>query len=1153
MGRRLVIRMFGTFEVERDGELLPESAWHTQQAKQVLKILILARGRAVSSDRLMEWLWPGANPAATSTTLRSTVHSLRQALEPDRLPRVPSRYVITRSPGYAFRPDEGTHVDVYRFEDLLDQAERTGHLGNKRRLLTQALDLYRGDLLEEDLYEDWVLLDRERLRERYLEALLELAELYANAGEIDRAIVACRRALARDEYREPVYRALMRYQVLAGDVAAALSTYERCRVMLQEEFGAEPAPQTQALYQAILRGELPTPRRQPLPRRDTPTVDREEKPLLPPYEMPFEAIFVGRDGELQRLLTRVEKLPGGHGGVLAVTGEMGMGKTRFVLQALHRLPSPVEAVGVRCLAVEQDLPFAPLTHALRRFLEFIPPQRLNALPPFALAQVAQLLPSLHYTLPNLPAVPDTTPEENRGRLIDGIANILVALSDQIPLILFLDDVQWADEATLVTLGRLAYRATRHPLLLLMTYASDMMGQKEDLRHLILQLRRDGIWEEIALHALAEEEVRRFLSQVWERPPDEVAPLAAHVYRHTEGIPLYLVEVVREVFEHSPQLPPVERLPSVQNLAHIRSLILSRVERLSQGARTILQLAAVIGREFPLDILETAALVDPLPGLEELLQHHFLHEEREERLLFTHEVVRQVVYGALPALARRRLHRQVAEALIALHGPEAGAHAVNVAYHYRHAGPRYALAALRYTVLAGDYLRHTYGFRQACDHYRRALRLAQHVLPDEQAREWVRRAYVGSGLAYEAQGDWEGIVTTYTALHEWATQDGNEALALQSARRLMSALTIVGRLDDAAMMAGDVLASFGQHGDVPLREIFTRLRVVFGTNLQEKEAPETPQFHPSPPVGGTPWVDAAHLLGPELAPLPLSLYGWSLALQGHLAAADACLAYAADLARETLQTPYAVMAHHFRAHVAFLRGDVRTLQQYLDDGFRLARQVPIAEWSTLWGRVFEGYIHLHMGDTAGARQRFAALEKTLADRQAFRSHDLSARVGLTLVALASDDLEEATARLDTILARRESLDVVSSFWVHVAEATVARHRQAWEDAEERARAALHFAGQRGLLFEYVAAAEEYARTSVARGRAENALPVLAEALALARRAEAEGVVRTAQQAYERLRRLVPEERLDFDSGLPLSPGIEKQRTLNEGTTHSPYPR
>ncbi|NPA91521.1 MAG: AAA family ATPase [Chloroflexi bacterium] len=1109
----LRIRLLGTFEVERDGHPIPESEWHTQQAKQVLKILVLARGRAVPSDKLMEWLWPGANPSATATTLRSTIHALRRALEPDRAPRVPSRYIVTRSPGYAFQPTEDTWVDVYRFEELLEQAERARRAREKRRLLSEALELYRGDLLEEDPYAEWALLERERLRERYLDALLALADLHAQAGELDKAIAACRRALARDEYREAAYRALMRYQALAGDVAAALNTYDRCRTMLQQEFGAEPAPQTQALYRTILSGEVQTLR----PKSAAPVEEMSPaRVLLPPYELPFQEVFVGRDAELSRLRQAVEQALGGHGGVVAVTGDVGMGKTHLVLHALQHVPVRATVVGVRCLAVEQALPFAPLTHVLRRLLDSIPAETWASLPPFALAQVAQRVPALHDLLPDLPPVPDTTPEENRSRLIDGIGNVLVALSDRHPLILFLDDVQWADEATLTTLGRLAYRAPRHPLLLVLTYPTGALAEKEDLRELVSQLRHDGILREWRVEELTEEDVRTFLARVWDAPEEVIASLAKHVYEQTEGVPLYVVEVVREALSRTDEVPDPRHIPPVQNVHHIRTLILNRVERLSPEARDVLALAAVIGREFPLDVLETAATRDPLPGLEELLRHQFLVEVGDDRVAFVHEVVRQVIYASLSTLARRRLHRQVAEALIALHGPDAGPHAVNAAYHFRHAGSRYISTALRYTVLAGDYLRRTYGFREAGEHYRRALKLANHVLPDEQAQEWVRRAYMGLGLAYEALGDWEGIVTTYTALHEWAEKMGDKALALRAARRLMSALTVVGRLDEAAIMAGDVLAALGDGPAGVMREIFTRLRVVFGRSTSTEPA-TTLHFRSSePPTQPEPWVEASRLLGEELAPLPLSLYGWSLALQGHLEEATACLSYAAQLAQEKALLPYAVMALHFAAHVDFLRGDLRSLQHHLDEGFRLARQVPTAGWSTLWGQVFEAYIHLHLGDVSGAEQRFRALDEALTGRQGFRAHHLSVWVGLTLVALARDDVEAAVARLDPVLARRDTLDVVSSFWSYVAEAAIARRQGDVAAAVEHAQEALRLAGQRGLLFEYASAAEELARGMSLAGEPEKALPVLEEALRVAREAQAPGVIAVAQRALTRLR-------------------------------------
>lgn len=1088
MAPKWVIRLLGPFEIERDGQPLPETVWHTQQAKQALKILILARGRPVPAERLMEWLWPGANPETTATTLRSTIHALRRVLEPDRAPREPSRYVVTRSPGYAFEPDENVWVDVYAFEQLLAQAARVRHAGHKRRLLTQALELYRGDLLEEDPYAEWALLERERLREQYLDALLELAELHAQAGDVQRAIAACRRVLARDEYREAAYRALMRYHVMAGDVAAALSTYERCRRMLKEEFGAEPAPQTQMLYEAILRGEVTPPPRLP---EWSPSHAEPRGPLfrLPPYSLPFDHLFVGRQEARERLNRRVEGVWNGSGGLVAVTGEMGMGKTHLVLHVLRQWEKRVDLVGTRCLVIEQDLPFAPLIQVLRQMADGMPPERWQAVSPYAVAHVALLVPALYYHVPDLPPVPRTTPEEDRMRLIEALANVFVALSDQHPLVLFFDDIHWADEGTLAVLGRLAYRSTRHPLLLVVTYASEMVGENLDLQTLLAQLRHDGIVEEIPLHPLDEHEVAEFLARVWNCAPHDVADLAAHVHAMTEGVPLYLVEVIREVRSRTEARPRPSDLPAVQSLHPIRSLIRERMGRLPREARDVLQLAAVIGRSFPVEVLETAAPFDPLPAVEILLRQRFLQEEARGQLSFVHDVVRQVIYASLSGLARKRWHRQVAEALVALYGDE-GPHVVQVARHYREAGAQSRLTALRYTVLAADYLRRTYGFRQACDHYHRALQLANGLLVDDAVYHWVRRAYEGLGLAYEAMGDWEGIASTYRGLRQWAEEQGDATLALFAAQRLVAALVAVGRLSDAAALAGEVVAAYSEPNS-PVAEVFQRLHIVFAGESPSSGAPDEqwPAFIPPKPVAGKPWEELTHVLGGELAPLPLSLYGWSLALQGQLDAADACLAHAAALAERQKQVPYAVLAYHFAAHVAFLKGDSAAMEERLDLGFRRARQVPNAEWSTWWARVFEGYVLLHQGNVAAARERFRAVERALAGQTAFRSHRLSAWVGLALVAVREHRIAEAQARLDHVLAEWAMLDAVTGFWAHIAAAAIARHGERWEEAARHVRAALAFAGRRGLPFEYVAAVGEAVRLFTLWGKADQLEPLL----------------------------------------------------------------
>ncbi len=253
------ILTFGTLQVIRGDRLVTEGDWHTRQARQLLKILITERPRPVSTDRLIEILWPQSTPDAAATTLRSAINALRNVLEPERANRAPSRYIVTQTPGYAFHLLPEISLDVEQFEHALTSAHGEAELAARRRLLEEAVALYADDYLVSDPYADWAQAERERLRERYFTALLQLAEMEAIDGDYPEAMSTVRKILARDEVRENAYQALMRFQAESGDSAGALLTYERCRTILADELGADPSPLTQLWHQRILNGEV-TPR-----------------------------------------------------------------------------------------------------------------------------------------------------------------------------------------------------------------------------------------------------------------------------------------------------------------------------------------------------------------------------------------------------------------------------------------------------------------------------------------------------------------------------------------------------------------------------------------------------------------------------------------------------------------------------------------------------------------------------------------------------------------------------------------------------------------------------------------------------------------------------------------------------------------------------
>ena len=419
--------MLGTLQVLRGEHVVTESDWHTRQARQLLKILATERPRPVSTDRLIEILWPDSTPQAAATTLRSAINSLRNVLEPDRPNRAPSQYILTQMPGYAFHSHPDIWLDVDQFETLLNSAPALNDTQERRKTLTTAIELYRDDYLISDPYADWAENERDRLRERFFGALLQVAELYAQTGDYVQAIAACRRILAQDEVRENAYQALMRYLAESGDSAAALLAYEKCREILADELGADPSPLTQKLHERILNGEVQPRTTQVLEEnretkkqgnkvRGTGAEDksllavpvRQELPQLtfmPGMDATFLDIFVGRDSEMAVMEKSLRQALAGKGNLLLLDGEAGVGKTRLAYYVLQQAASAgATVISAACQALERQLPFAPLAEAIGRYIHNLPTPALQSLPANSLSQLAQIVTSLQDLIPSLPAL-----------------------------------------------------------------------------------------------------------------------------------------------------------------------------------------------------------------------------------------------------------------------------------------------------------------------------------------------------------------------------------------------------------------------------------------------------------------------------------------------------------------------------------------------------------------------------------------------------------------------------------------------------------------------------------------------------------------------------------------------------------------------------
>jgi predicted ATPase/DNA-binding SARP family transcriptional activator/DNA-binding CsgD family transcriptional regulator len=311
------VRLLGGFGVFIGVRGVPERAWRLKKAAGLTKLLALAQDHRLHQEQVMEILWPALVPKAASNNLRQALYAARRALEPD--PSTTSRYLRIRDGWLTLCAEEPLWVDVEAFERAVGVARRVGEPEAYRA----AIDLYAGDLLPEDRYEEWVEERREALRQTHLALLVEMAALHEERGEWEPAIAALGRAVEEDPVREEAHVGLMRLFAASGKQREAILQYERLQRVLSEKLDAEPAESSRLLHERLVAGQsglspsvvqsittagesVGGSRNNNLPAERTSFVGRED-----------EMVEVGRLLAMTRLLT--------------LTGVGGAGKTRFAL------------------------------------------------------------------------------------------------------------------------------------------------------------------------------------------------------------------------------------------------------------------------------------------------------------------------------------------------------------------------------------------------------------------------------------------------------------------------------------------------------------------------------------------------------------------------------------------------------------------------------------------------------------------------------------------------------------------------------------------------------------------------------------------------------------------------------------------------------
>ena len=825
---RLILTLLGGFRAHLDPATpltLP-----TRKAKALLAYVALAPGSSQPRDKLASLLWGSTLDTTARTSLRQTLYAIRKCLR-DAGPRL---FTVD---GDVVRLDaDAVVVDVREFETRAADATPSA--------LAEAAALYQGEFLDgltvqEQPFDDWLLGHRERLRELALQSLSGLLAHQRSVGSSEAAVQTALRVLELDPLQEPAHRALMQLYVETGRRGSALRQYQLCVATLQRELRAEPEAETKALYHEILRGRTQVTAE----RSSPPSMPVTSRPIVGPAPLAepapaWEPPLAGRQRDLARLREALDRALAGRGELVALIGEAGAGKSRLVSElttAANRRQARV-LVG-RCYETERILPFAPWVHALRSGRVVEERHVFDTLEPGWREEVGRLLPELSREGKSPAPASGTTPIGRSGGdaryPFEAISELLKRLTRRQPLVVVLEDAHWADEMSVRFLAFLGRRVRDIPLLLVVTIRDEELADVGLLRQSLNELDEEGELVRLPVSPLSRSETVALVEAL--APPSIPQPLvtqlAQDAWRISDGNAFVIVEVMHAL-RAGQTISLAHRLPLP---AKVRTLVMQRLERLSDRARRLVAVAAVIGRQFDFALVQRAADMserEAAEGVEELVRHRVLRGAGDG-LEFSHDYIREVATGELPGPLRTALHRRVAESLEDVYAHDRAAHALALGTHYRHgeswdkaatflelAGRQAAARSAHHEGIAcfEEALNALHRLSAGRDVDERALdiriELRQSLYPMGRFADLARHLREAERVA-DKLDDRPRLarVAAYMSNHAWITGDLSHALAFaERALALAEAIGSAGLAVEANFRLGQVHWSLGRYRD-----------------------------------------------------------------------------------------------------------------------------------------------------------------------------------------------------------------------------------------------------------------------------------------------------------------------------------------------------
>ncbi len=689
--------LLGTFRVTT-GDPPTETRVSVRHGRYLLLYLALHAHTTLARSHVAGTLFPEMPEERARRLLSQTIWRLRNVL--------PREVIVSSYDTISL--GQNVWVDLVEFSRLAQ--------GESVEDWQQAVTLYKGDLCP-DCYEDWALTARERVRETYITLLDRLVHHHKRGGQYEQALAYAREIVRLEPFWEQAHRELIHLYLIQDRPTDALRQYEALRALLQEELGVEPSPELQTLYQRIrahVQGEAgPSPA----------SLFVAEQPLR----------FVGRRKEREHILDALDQTHRGQGGFIFVQGAPGMGKSRLLQEAREGATWRGMLVGYGQATSHTFTPYSPLREALEEALTPVHVAALQrSLPEVLLGAAAHLWPVL-----GKPA------RHVRARQIhNAIVQVILTLARTTPLLLILDDVHNADPQIFDILGDLTPSVYALPCQIVIAFRPLEAKARSNVWSALLVLDRKVRPLYIHLSELDEQERRLLIAAALNTHAD--APVVDTLLDHVDGVPLHILETLRYLHRRGilVRTPSGEwDLTSQQTSVPptVAALVQQRLSRLPAPLRQAVEFLSVMGERIPAHTV-TYAMGENAPAVvHDLTRHGFLINEGET-YRFSHEIVREAIYQAIPSSQRCQLHQRAAE----MFKRQQPVPWDQVALHLQQAGK--AQAAVRAHLLAAHAASNVHSHNRVLQHCQMALTIA------EQDDPTVCDLWMLSGQTHNVRGE-----------------------------------------------------------------------------------------------------------------------------------------------------------------------------------------------------------------------------------------------------------------------------------------------------------------------------------------------------------------------------------------------------------------